>query len=208
MRLQALDKDLDWKKEVTAFLAIKVYTNTVEPVFDEPLYSVTSPLGYLYSRDTSIQGTQKIWSRKNVQIIFVFVMAVLKRHLSSNTGYLVTQYYYSPLFRERCTFSEYRKHGFNLYSGDTSAPKKRLTQKIVTTSISWSWFLTQYLAAWNNDCSRFQGGIIGKHFILLVLTYPIIPPWNLLQSLLKLLTNRSPTSIQVTLALVTRVSPE
>ena len=51
MRLQALDKDLDWKKEVTAFLAIKVYTNTVEPIFDEPLYSVTSPL------DTSIQGT-------------------------------------------------------------------------------------------------------------------------------------------------------
>ena len=83
MRLQALDKDLDWKKEVTAFLAIKVYTNTVEPVFDEPLYSVTSPLGYLYSRDTSLQGTQKIWSRKNVQIIFVFVMAVLKRHLCS-----------------------------------------------------------------------------------------------------------------------------
>ena len=83
MRLQALDKDLDWKKEVTAFLAIKVYTNTVEPVFDEPLYSVTSPLGYLYSRDTSIQGTQKIWSRKNVQIVFVFVMALLKRHLCS-----------------------------------------------------------------------------------------------------------------------------
>ena len=50
MRLQALDKDLDWKKEVTAFLAIKVYTNTVEPVYDEPLYSVTSPLGYrIYS---------------------------------------------------------------------------------------------------------------------------------------------------------------
>ena len=32
MRLQALDKDLDWKKEVTAL-------NTVEPLFDEPLYS-------------------------------------------------------------------------------------------------------------------------------------------------------------------------
>ena len=103
MRLQALDKDLDWKKEVTAFLAIKVYTNTVEPVFDEPLYSVTSPLGYLYSRDTSIcYGSIEE----------------------------------TPLFRERCTFSEYRKHGLNLYSGDSSAPKKRLTQKIVTTSIS------------------------------------------------------------------------
>ena len=42
MRLQALDKDLDWKKEVTAFFAIKVYTNRVEPLFDEPVYSVTS----------------------------------------------------------------------------------------------------------------------------------------------------------------------
>ena len=36
MRLQALDKDLDWKKEVTVFFfffffAIKVYINTVEP---------------------------------------------------------------------------------------------------------------------------------------------------------------------------------
>ena len=39
MRLQALDKDLDWKKEVTSFFAIKVYTNTVEPPFDEPLYN-------------------------------------------------------------------------------------------------------------------------------------------------------------------------
>ena len=39
MRLQALDKDLDWKKEVTVFFfAIKVYINTVEPLFDEPLY--------------------------------------------------------------------------------------------------------------------------------------------------------------------------
>ena len=83
MRLQALDKDLDWKKEVTAFLAIKVYTNTVEPVFDEPLYSVTSPLGYLYSRDTSIQRGHNIWSPKNVHVIFVFVMALLKRHLCS-----------------------------------------------------------------------------------------------------------------------------
>ena len=39
MRLQALDKDLDWKKEVTALFAIKVYAITVEPLFDEPLYS-------------------------------------------------------------------------------------------------------------------------------------------------------------------------
>ena len=40
MRLQALDKDLDWKKEVTTFFfATRVYTNTVEPLFDEPLYS-------------------------------------------------------------------------------------------------------------------------------------------------------------------------
>ena len=40
MRLQALDKDLDWKKEVIVFFffAIKVYINTVEPLFDEPLY--------------------------------------------------------------------------------------------------------------------------------------------------------------------------
>ena len=40
MRLQALDKDLDWKKEVTVFFffAIKAYINTVEPLFDEPLY--------------------------------------------------------------------------------------------------------------------------------------------------------------------------
>ena len=35
MRLQALDKDLDWNKVVTVFFffffAIKVYINTVEP---------------------------------------------------------------------------------------------------------------------------------------------------------------------------------
>ena len=54
MRLQALDKDLDWKKEVTVFLAIKVYTNTVEPVYNVPLYSVTSPLGYLFIRLTAL----------------------------------------------------------------------------------------------------------------------------------------------------------
>ena len=120
MRLQALDKDLDWKKEVTAFLAIKVYTNKVEPVFDEPLYSVTSPLGYLYSRDTSIQGAQNLVPEK----------------CSDNLCICYGSIEETPLFRERCTFSEYRKHGFNLYSGDTSAPKKRLTQKIVTTSIS------------------------------------------------------------------------
>ena len=77
MRLQALDKDLDWKKEVTAFFAIKVYTNTVEPLFDEPVYSVTSLLGY----STAFQGTppfrgHKIWSRRNVQIIFVFVISI------------------------------------------------------------------------------------------------------------------------------------
>ena len=38
MRLQALDKDLDWKKEVMFFFfffffAIKVYTNTEEPLY-------------------------------------------------------------------------------------------------------------------------------------------------------------------------------
>ena len=64
MRLQALDKDLDWKKEVTAFFAIKVYTNTVEPLFDEPVYSVTSLLGYRFSRDTSIQGAQNLVPKK------------------------------------------------------------------------------------------------------------------------------------------------
>ena len=120
MRLQALDKDLDWKKEVTAFLAIKVYTNTVEPIFDEPLYSVTSPLGYLYSRDTSIQGTQKIWSRKNVQIIFVFIISI--------EG--------TPLFKERGTFSGSRNPDLTSIQGTPEHSKIDLPLKIIITSIS------------------------------------------------------------------------
>ena len=58
MRLQALDKDLDWKKEVTAFFAIKVYINTVEPPIWPPFRG------------------HKICSWKNVEIIFVFVISI------------------------------------------------------------------------------------------------------------------------------------
>ena len=37
-------------------------------------YSGISPFGYLYSRDTSIQGTQNFWSWKNVShVIFISV---------------------------------------------------------------------------------------------------------------------------------------
>ena len=147
--------------------------------------------------DTSIQGTHpfrghKIRSRRNVQIIFVFIISI--------EG--------TPLFKERGTFSGSRNPDLTSIQGTPEHSKTDLPLKITITSISWSWFFIHYLAAWNNDCSRFQGGIIGTHFILLVLTHPIIPPWNLLQSLLELLTNPSPTSIQVTLALVLRMSPE
>ena len=89
MRLQALDKDLDWKKEVTGFFVIKVYTNTVEPVYDEPLYSVTSLLGYRYSSDTSIHGGTKFGPGE----------------CSDNLCICYGSMEGTPLFRERGTFS-------------------------------------------------------------------------------------------------------
>ena len=42
---------------------------------DKSLYSETSPFGHLYSKDTSIQGTQNVgmWSRKNVHVILTLL---------------------------------------------------------------------------------------------------------------------------------------
>ena len=89
-----------------------------------------SRLGAYWNKyGTSIQGTppfrgHKIWSRKNVQIIFVFVMALLKGHLYSG--------------RDALFLSTENTDSTSIQPGNTSAPKKRLTQKIVTTSISSS----------------------------------------------------------------------
>ena len=138
MRLQALDKDLDWKKEVTAFFAIKVYTNTVEPLFDEPVYSVTSVLGYRFSRDTSIQGAQNLVPEKcwdNLCICYL--------------------YWRDTSIQGKRHFFGVTKPGFNLHSGDTVALKKWLTTKDRYNIDKLIMIFIHYLAAWNNDCSRF-----------------------------------------------------
>ena len=59
--------------------------------------------------------------------------------------------------------------------------------------ISYLWFFTNYLAAWNNDCSGFQARLKANFILYLLVNYQKKP---------------SPTSIQGTLVLVPRVSPE
>ena len=44
--------------------------STTSPAFGTPLFR-----GHLYSGDTSVQG-HKIWSQKNVDIIFVFATSI------------------------------------------------------------------------------------------------------------------------------------
>ena len=58
----------------------------------EKICSGTSPLRHLYSRDTSIQGTQNL-VRKNVHIIFLFVSSVEETLQAKETRFLgpVTQ---------------------------------------------------------------------------------------------------------------------
>ena len=46
-------------------------------------YSGTSPLGHLYSRDTSVQREKKFWSRKNVEKNFLSLLPLLKEQLYS-----------------------------------------------------------------------------------------------------------------------------
>ena len=70
------------------------------------VYSGTSPLGHLYSRVDSLQGT-KIWPRENSHIIFVFVTSI--------EG--------TPLFRGWGHFLWVPKPEFYLHSGDTLALK-------------------------------------------------------------------------------------
>ena len=82
-------------------------------------YSRTCLLGHLYSGYSSIQG-HKIWSRKNVHIIFVFVTSI--------EGI--------PLFRGKGHFSWVPKPRFNLHSRDTW-PQKSLRY---TCSSYGPWF--------------------------------------------------------------------
>ena len=50
-------------------------------------YSGTSPLGHVYSRDTSIRG-HKIWSLKNVHIIFESVTFIEGTYLFRGKGHV------------------------------------------------------------------------------------------------------------------------
>ena len=69
--------------------------------------SGTSPLGSLYSWDTSIQGTQNLVPEKNFHIIFECVTAI--------EG--------TPLFRGKERIFWVPKPRFNLHSGDTKHSK-------------------------------------------------------------------------------------
>ena len=139
--------------------------------------TVSIQLQWNLSFGTSPFRGHKIWSQKNVHLIFVFVTSI--------EG--------TPLFRGKGHVFWVPKLGFNLHSGGTLALEKWLTTKSVdkfkctparmTTAfttwstslksiyctcgnstnnvaeISSSWFCIHYLAAWNNDCSRFRGRI-------------------------------------------------
>ena len=63
------------------------------------LYSGTSPLGHLCSRDTSSILGHKIWSRKNVHLLFVFVSSIE----------------WTPLFRGKGHFLWVLKPRFNIH---------------------------------------------------------------------------------------------
>ena len=75
--------------------------------------SGTSPLGSLYSWDTSIQGTQNLVPEKNFHIIFECVTAI--------EG--------TPLFRGKEHIFWVPKPGFDPHSGDTKHSKHDLSQR-------------------------------------------------------------------------------
>ena len=179
------------------------------------LYRRTSPLIW----DTSIQETpqsrgHKIWSLKNVHIIFVFPMSI--------EGTL-------PLFRGKRHFFWVLKPGFNFHSGETLAIKLWLTTKIVdkfkcslvtivTAFKTWinslkSMYCTcgnsihsivDDLAAWSNDCSRFRSLREQMPYSVLIKIFYLLVNYQQPQPSLHL----GDTSIQGTLALVQKVSPE
>ena len=149
------------------------------PSSSEPVSNYQNPslawLGFCitvepFQWDTSNQGTlpfrgQKIWSRKNVRIIFVPV--------TSTEG--------APLFRRKGHF----KPRFSLYSGDTLAFKtwprtnRFDTSKstLITTSLK-STFCTcgnsthniaQFASCSCFDCSRFWDRIKNIYFLCLLI---------------------------------------
>ena len=75
--------------------------------------SGTSPLGSLYSWDTSIQGTQNLVPEKSFHIIFECVTAI--------EG--------TPLFRGKEHIFWVPKPGFDPHSGDTKHSKHDLSQR-------------------------------------------------------------------------------
>ena len=84
-----------------------MFLGTVEPLLW---------LGHLYSRDTSIKGTQHLVPEKCPQNLCICMIASIEG---------------TPLFRAKGHFFRIQKLWFNLHSEDTLALKKWMTTKIV-----------------------------------------------------------------------------
>ena len=119
----------------------------------------------------------KIWSRKNGHLIFVFVTSVEGTPLFRGKGHLfcVPKHRFNLHFGDTLALEKW----LTTKSVDKfKCTPARMTEAFTTWSISLksiyctcgnstynvaeislSWFCIHYLAAWNNDCSRFRGRI-------------------------------------------------
>ena len=124
--------------------------------------------------DTSIQGTppfrgHKIWSRKNVHVIFVFVTSILRRHLySGERGNLSGSGTRTPFSTQKVTD---HKNRWNHNNGNSFRQNKNClslnwcTANTYTTSRGkLIMIFIHYLAAWDNDSNQLSRRTHAKMF--------------------------------------------